>query len=60
LLAPLARLIKDMSTRTQVWVSTHSPEPARLLASADNASLVQLAFENGATRAVLDTDGDAL
>ena len=28
LLAPLARLIKDMSARTQVWVSTHSPELA--------------------------------
>jgi predicted ATPase len=58
LLAPLARLITEMSTRTQVWVSTHSPELATLLASADGASLVQLAFDNGTTRALLDTGGD--
>lgn len=58
LLAPLARLIKDMSTRTQVWVSTHSPELAGLLSSVENASLVQLAFDNGTTRALLDADDD--
>ena len=56
LLAPLARLIKDMSTRTQVWVSTHSPELADLLATVENASLVQLAFEGGTTRTVLDAE----
>jgi predicted ATPase len=50
LLAPLARLIKDMSTRSQVWVSTHSPELAGLLASVESASLVQLAFDHGTTR----------
>ena len=58
LLAPLARLIKDMSTRTQVWVSTHSPELAALLASVENASLVELAFDHGTTRALLNADDD--
>ena len=56
LLAPLARLIKDMSARTQVWVSTHSPELAGLLASVEHASLVQLTFDNGTTRALLEPD----
>jgi predicted ATPase len=58
LLAPLARLIADMSTRTQVWVSTHSPELARVLASVGSASLVQLAFDNGTTRARRDVDDE--
>jgi predicted ATPase len=56
--AQLARLIRDMSTRTQVWVSTHSPELAGLLASVENAMLVRLAFDNGTTRARLDAEAD--
>jgi predicted ATPase len=58
LLAPLARLIKDMSTRTQVWVSTHSPELAGLLASFEHSSLVQLSYGQGVTRAGLDEADD--
>lgn len=58
LLAPLARLIRDMATRTQVWVSSHSPELVAHLSSVEGASLVQLAFGDGTTRALTDDDED--
>lgn len=52
LMEPLARLICDTAKRTQMWVTTHSPELARAIKEISGVAPIKLHKVDGETRVV--------
>ncbi|WP_435928892.1 AAA family ATPase [Dryocola sp. BD613] len=50
MLPALARLIAQASRYTQIWLTSHSPELARLIEAHTSFTLYQLSIEHGETR----------
>jgi predicted ATPase len=49
LIAPLAELVIDASTRSQVWVTTHAEALASAIAAKSDVAPIRLAKREGAT-----------
>ena len=52
LLPPLAELLVSVSTRTQIWMTTHSPVLTAAISKARRSTVVELERVNGETRVV--------
>ena len=50
MLPALARLIAEASRYTQIWLTSHSPELARLIEKHRSFTLYELSIEQGETR----------
>ena len=55
LMKPIAKLICDASIRSQLWITTHSPNLARMIEESSGQSPIRLAMVDGETR--IDTAG---
>ena len=52
LIAPLARLIAKASTKTQIWVISHSKELIEYLQQLPNHNLIEIEKELGQTKVI--------